>query len=154
MIRIHSQTMACSASDGPGIRSVLNLQGCKHHCDGCHNPKTWSQGGGVLLPVATTVSWIRANCLSRRLTISGGEPLDQLPALLTLTAALSDFDLAVYTGYDIKDVPPALRVQVDYIKVGKFDKAQICSTRRYVGSRNQCFFRTLRSPFALEEIPG
>ena len=85
---------------------------------------------------------------------TGAAPAGGEAAAPAGTNAALNFTLVNATGYDIKDVPPALRVQVDYIKVGKFDKAQICSTRRYVGSRNQCFFRTLRSPFALEEIPG
>ena len=152
VIRIHRQSLSCSVSDGPGVRSVLYVQGCRQYCKDCHNPQTWSHRAGVLLPVASVASWIRTECLSRRLTISGGEPLDQLPALLSLTAALSEFDLTVYTGYDLQDVPQALRMQVDYLKVGKFDNAQSCSTRRFVGSKNQRFLRVSRSASFVEEI--
>ena len=27
-------------TDGPGLRTSIYCQGCKHHCIGCHNPNT------------------------------------------------------------------------------------------------------------------
>ena len=35
-----------SIGDGPGIRFVLFVQGCPHHCPGCHNPDTHDFSGG------------------------------------------------------------------------------------------------------------
>ena len=35
-----------SIVDGDGLRFVLFVQGCPHHCKGCHNPQTWNDTNG------------------------------------------------------------------------------------------------------------
>ena len=32
--------------NGNGLRVVLWLSGCNHHCSGCHNPQTWDENEG------------------------------------------------------------------------------------------------------------
>ena len=39
--------------NGDGLRVVLWVSGCTHHCEGCQNPITWDLAGG--LPVLTTM---------------------------------------------------------------------------------------------------
>lgn len=33
--------------NGDGLRAVLWLAGCEHHCPGCQNPITWDPEGGI-----------------------------------------------------------------------------------------------------------
>lgn len=75
--------------DGPGIRYVIFTQGCLLRCQFCHNADTWEIGAGR----EVTVSEIMDELLSYLpfieasgggITVSGGEPLLQIPFLLEL----------------------------------------------------------------------
>lgn len=128
-----------SATDGPGIRSVLFLQGCHRNCEGCHNKKLQNPNGGVLLSIADTLGYIEKHCKNKKLTISGGEPLEQLHALIELTDLLvkMGFDLCVYTGNNLEDVPLRLRKNLHWLKVGDFRVDYRTLTKPFVGSSNQ-----------------
>ena len=45
-----------SIVDGPGIRYSLFVQGCPHHCPGCHNPQTHPFEGGTARTVEEIVA--------------------------------------------------------------------------------------------------
>lgn len=67
--------------DGPGIRVVVFLQGCKLRCLYCHNPETWCLEGKNLMSVDEVVDKVLKykNYISKNggVTFSGGEPLLQ-----------------------------------------------------------------------------
>ena len=85
--RIHS-TESFGSVDGPGVRFVIFLQGCRLRCRYCHNPDTWDLQGGEertasdLLDTAERYRsyWGREGGI----TVSGGEPLLQMDFLLDL----------------------------------------------------------------------
>ena len=76
--------------DGPGVRTVVFLQGCRMRCRYCHNPETWSMSGGE--------EWTAKDLFNRvyryrtywknngGITVSGGEPLLQIDFLLEFFA--------------------------------------------------------------------
>ncbi|WP_037372897.1 pyruvate formate-lyase-activating protein [Anaerovorax odorimutans] len=77
---LHSiETMG--AVDGPGIRTVVFMQGCFARCIYCHNPDTWKLNGGKVYEANEIVK------IAKRykpyygkdggVTFSGGEPLLQ-----------------------------------------------------------------------------
>ena len=86
--RIHS-TERFGAADGPGVRFIVFVQGCRMRCRYCHNPDTWSMEGDD-----TTVEMSPEEILSKALryksywkngggiTVSGGEPLRQMDYLI------------------------------------------------------------------------
>ena len=125
--------------DGPGIRTVLYVQGCHRKCHGCHNPNTWSSQEGTKIEVKNLANEIRSKSLNNKLTISGGEPLLQYNAVLELVKDLNTFDKILYTGFELEEVPKEMLSYLKYIKVGKFINEEVCTTLPYIGSKNQQF---------------
>ena len=67
-------------SGGDGFCVSVYLQGCPHHCPGCHNPETWSFDGGkwfladdnsILDFINKVIEKINANGITRNLNILG-----------------------------------------------------------------------------------
>lgn len=128
-----------SLCDGYGYRTVLFLQGCNLRCRGCQNPSTWDINKGTLIDVKELADTLRAKCINKKLTISGGEPLLQTESLLKLLEELKDFDLCLYTGHEFDEVPQEILKYLKYIKVGSFKKKLKTTTKPFVGSTNQEF---------------
>ena len=67
--------------DGPGIRTVVFMSGCKLRCKYCHNPEMWSIKDLNYTPEELTNKIIRNKPYFKRnnggVTFSGGEPLLQ-----------------------------------------------------------------------------
>lgn len=89
-----------SSVDGPGERAVVHFAGCSIRCAGCFNSAIWSGVGRKVrrMPVAELARAIHR--VSRRVTISGGEPTDQPLALVALLRELrrGGSDVVMFTG--------------------------------------------------------
>lgn len=142
-MRIHINTISYNRSlvDGPGVRTVVFFQGCDLHCKGCHNKETWDINKGIEYDTSDLVNILKEKAINKKITFSGGEPLMQQEALIDLILKLKDFDIALYTGHDISDVPKVILDNIKYIKYGPFDKELKTSIKSYVGSSNQIFRR-------------
>lgn len=79
--RVHSLE-SFGLVDGPGVRYVIFLQGCRMRCKYCHNPETWNLAGGEeYTPEALFQKAYRYRTYWKNnggITISGGEPLLQI----------------------------------------------------------------------------
>ena len=68
--------------DGPGVRYVLFLQGCRMRCKYCHNPETWNMQCGQEQSAAEAFgkAYRYRNYWKNNggVTVSGGEPLLQI----------------------------------------------------------------------------
>lgn len=128
-----------SLCDGYGYRTVLFLQGCNLRCPGCQNPSTWDIDKGTNIDVKELASILREKCFNKKLTISGGEPLLQKDALIELLQELKDFDLCLYTGHELSEVPEEVLKYLKYIKIGRFVRELKTSMKPFVGSINQEF---------------
>lgn len=137
-------TVEESIVDGPGLRYALFVQGCPHHCPGCHNPETHPVDGGREIALTTVLKEIEANPLIRRVTLSGGEPFAQCRPLITLARELRNkgYELLAYTGYLFEDLlerndPRELLSLLDMLMDGPYIAAQRTLTLRFRGSANQ-----------------
>ena len=98
MLEIH-KIETLGALDGPGLRTVVFLQGCPMRCEYCHNPDSWFQGEGQLMTNDAIFSTImRHKAYTHRnggVTFSGGEPLMQAKTLLPLVQRLKSSGIHV-----------------------------------------------------------
>ena len=78
--------------DGPGIRTVVFLSGCKLRCKYCHNPEMWKMGKENYTAGALAEKILRNKPYFRRnqggVTFSGGEPLLQSEFLIEVCKIL------------------------------------------------------------------
>jgi anaerobic ribonucleoside-triphosphate reductase activating protein len=86
---------------GPGIRMVVFVQGCPHHCPGCHNPDSHDPAGGYESCTEEIIAGFPDGKVVSGITLSGGEPFAQAKALVIVATEAKNRGLSVvaYTGY-------------------------------------------------------
>ena len=155
-------TVEDSIVDGPGLRYSVFVQGCPHHCPGCHNPESHDFAGGRIADTADLTAPMKKNPLLDGLTLSGGEPMCQPEACTTLAEAAHAAHLNVwcYTGYtwetlhqEADPARMALLHQLDVLVDGPFILAQRSMELKYCGSRNQRLIDVQKSLAAGEVVP-
>jgi anaerobic ribonucleoside-triphosphate reductase activating protein len=122
---------------GPGRRVGIWVQGCSIGCLGCVSRDTWSREGGREATIdslcQTVEREIQDGCSG--VTISGGEPFDQAPALAALTRQLRalsaarsmELDILCYSGYSLRRLRrlyPNVLVGLDGVITGPFVEGQ------------------------------
>lgn len=113
--RVHSFE-SCGTVDGPGIRFIVFMQGCRLRCVYCHNPDSWSLEGGrevtvdeVLEQAVKYKNFMRFS--GGGITISGGEPLIQAEFVTELLRRCRS--QGIHTAVDTAgSVPPEQAIPV------------------------------------------
>lgn len=101
-INVHHMELSCV--NGPGLRLTLWVQGCALNCKGCFNPGTHAGDVNTLMTIDELAQKINALGIVG-VTLSGGEPLDQAPALEQLIHAVNgEKNWILYTGYTPKEI--------------------------------------------------
>jgi anaerobic ribonucleoside-triphosphate reductase activating protein len=97
---------------GPGQRLGIWFQGCSIRCPGCISVDTWAFGQGEIEVsefLESVAPWI---AMADGITITGGEPFDQVDALFELLSKLrtvTSSDVLIFTGYPREHLPPLER---------------------------------------------
>ena len=117
-----SHWLCPTQAGGPGKRLMLWLQGCRRGCPGCISPELQPVDGGTYITselLAEILSEEMQACGVDALTISGGEPLDQMEEVLTLVQRLKPRDCLLYTGYSLEEAEamPAFAKLKTYLSV-------------------------------------
>lgn len=94
--------------NGTGLRVVLWLSGCSHHCYNCQNPQTWNPDSGI--PFDESAKQEIFNELSKDyisgITFSGGDPLHEnnldevLKLVQEIRISFSEKTIWLYTGFE------------------------------------------------------
>lgn len=92
---------------GPGIRSVLWLQGCLRHCKGCIGNEYRPIDGGREISLDEVAHNILKQKNIEGVTFSGGEPMLQAQALYALILRIKekrDLSFCCYTGHTLEEL--------------------------------------------------
>lgn len=99
MIGYISKIETLGLLDGPGIRTIVFLSGCKLRCKYCHNPEMWKQEGKEYTPQELANKLIKNKPYFKKnnggVTFSGGEPLLQIEFLIETTKLLKKENIHV-----------------------------------------------------------
>ncbi len=132
--------------NGEGIRTVLWVAGCEHACEGCQNPITWDECGGLEFDDEAKkeiFNELEHDYVSG-VTLSGGDPLF-MPNREEITELCKEIrdkfptkTIWLYTGYRFEEVRNLPVMQfVDVVVDGRFIQSLKDVKLPWRGSENQ-----------------
>ena len=142
-----------SRANGPGLRAVVFFQGCSLACPGCYNPDTHPFTGTDLAVNAVAGRVIDAYKEYRLegVTFSGGEPMQQAPALLeliqTLRRQVYSLSFGLFSGYS------DLELVLGRYSIWGCDYSELDRRRLWVEIREHLDFAVL-GPFSQTQPSG
>lgn len=144
-------------ANGPGVRVVLFVSGCTHHCKGCFQPQTWDFDYGDDYTADTEQEIIDALApdFMDGLTLLGGEPFEPdnqralLPLLHRVRKELPQKTIWAFSGYTFEEltgktesrarceVTDEMLSLIDVLVDGEFQLDKRNISLQFRGSENQ-----------------
>lgn len=144
--------------NGEGIRVVLWVSGCEHHCPQCQNPCTWQHDDGIEFDGKAMKEIYSALDKSyiKGITFSGGDPLStkNRNTILGVIAAVKllypNKDIWLYTGYTWEEILQDeiltnIIKNVDVLVDGRFNPKLADKNYKWAGSTNQRIINVQRT---------
>lgn len=139
-------------SNGDGLRVVLWLAGCEHHCDGCQNPITWNPDDGLKFDDKAKFEIFKEleKGYIAGITFSGGDPLHEnnaegvLKLIKEIRQKFPNKTVWLYTGYKLEElmgIKKEVAHSCDVVVDGKFIKELADVNYPWAGSTNQKVWR-------------
>ncbi len=143
--------------DGPGLRTSIYVAGCRHQCEGCHNPQSWDFNAGREISIDELLGIVEKNNFN--VTLSGGDPLYVADEAAELCRRIKDElhkNIWCYTGFVWENIvhKPEYRPLLETIDVlvdGPFVLARRDISLCFRGSGNQRII-DVRKSLAQDEV--
>ena len=145
----YAQLRKYDIANGTGVRCILFVSGCTHHCKGCFNKEYQDFNFGNRWNRQAEdefMSYVKDHNVSG-VTILGGEPLDQtmdddLLNLIKYIKSETNKDIWIYSGYTYEEIicdskKKAIIELCDTLVDGKFVQALADVRLKFRGSSNQ-----------------
>lgn len=132
--------------NGSGLRVVLWVAGCAHHCPGCQNPITHDPQGGIEFDEAAREELFAEldKDYIDGITFSGGDPLHPMnineigELVAEINAKYPNKTKWLYTGYTYEQISGLPFISMlDVICDGRFELDKFDPKIHWVGSSNQ-----------------
>lgn len=132
--------------NGDGLRVVLWVAGCSHHCKECQNPITWDPNGGIPFEESNLQEIFHEldQDYVDGITFSGGDPLheDNREEIEVLCKQIREKyptkTIWLYTGYTWEEIHNwSIIKYIDVLVDGRFELSQKDITLQWKGSSNQ-----------------
>lgn len=139
-------------NNGPGLRVVIWVSGCSHHCLECQNPQTWDKNSGIIFDNSAKEEIIEQlkNNYIIGVTWSGGDPMhkDNVETVLKFTEKIHDLfpekNIWLYTGYTFEEIMNDTNLKrkqlldlCDVLVDGEYKKELRDISLHWCGSSNQ-----------------
>jgi len=120
-----------SRSNGPGKRAVIWLQGCSLRCPGCFNPGLQNPEGGLDMETSAMADQLIAHRKDvEGITVSGGEPVEQIEPLIHLLSIIKEktnLSVLLFSGKTLAQIQvlkngPELLSLTDVLVDGTYDE--------------------------------
>lgn len=136
--------------NGDGLRTVLWVSGCSHHCPGCQNPCTWNPNDGIPFgesEIIEIMESLNKDYISG-ITLSGGDPLyvSNRDTILNLVKVIREKypnkTIWLYTGYTWEQIEKnkkmfAIASFCDVLIDGRYEESKRDISLPWRGSSNQ-----------------
>lgn len=108
--------------DDVSLAVIFYMNGCEHNCTDCHNKELQKEKTYPVNIIDKIIDYCNRN-KTNKIVLSGGDPLYKTNIDLTnkiIDMCKNNYDICIYTGYNIDYAKKVLHLGFKFIKSGKY----------------------------------